>query len=82
MIEPALRALKKEYPCHSKPKSEWCDRHGPGGFMGHTCETMARIAKAARLDQALKDVRAAEDRLHDANMRLSALQALEGGGFP
>lgn len=26
------------YPCHSKPKSEWCDRDGPAGFMGHTCQ--------------------------------------------
>ena len=24
-------------PCHSKPKEEWCDREGPGGFMGHPC---------------------------------------------
>lgn len=24
-------------PCHSRPKEEWCDKHGPGGFMGHTC---------------------------------------------
>lgn len=26
-----------DYPCHSKPKDQWCDRHGPGDFMGHTC---------------------------------------------
>jgi hypothetical protein len=25
------------WPCHRKPKKEWCDRHGGGGFMGHTC---------------------------------------------
>lgn len=25
------------YPCHSKPKSQWCDHKGAGGFMGHTC---------------------------------------------
>lgn len=24
-------------PCHAKPKEKWCDRNGPGGFMGHTC---------------------------------------------
>jgi hypothetical protein len=24
-------------PCHARPKSEWCDRDRPGGFMGHTC---------------------------------------------
>lgn len=24
-------------PCHAKPRDEWCDRDGPGGFMGHTC---------------------------------------------
>lgn len=25
------------YPCRSKPKEEWCDKDGLGGFMGHTC---------------------------------------------
>lgn len=25
------------YPCHQKPKEQWCDRRGPGDFMGHTC---------------------------------------------
>lgn len=24
-------------PCHAKPRAQWCDRDGPGGFMGHTC---------------------------------------------
>lgn len=24
-------------PCHSRAKAEWCDKHGSGGFMGHTC---------------------------------------------
>lgn len=23
--------------CHSKPRRQWCDHSGPGGFMGHTC---------------------------------------------
>ena len=23
--------------CHSRPKDQWCDNKGPGGFMGHTC---------------------------------------------
>jgi hypothetical protein len=26
------------WPCHSKPIKDWCDLHGLGGFMGHTCE--------------------------------------------
>jgi NTP pyrophosphatase (non-canonical NTP hydrolase) len=25
------------YPCRSKAREHWCDRHGQGGFMGHTC---------------------------------------------
>ena len=25
------------YPCHQKPKKDWCDHKGPGDFMGHTC---------------------------------------------
>lgn len=28
-----------DYPCHKKTKEFWCDRNGPGGFMGHTCIT-------------------------------------------
>lgn len=27
-----------EYPCRKLDESEWCDRDGPGGFMGHTCQ--------------------------------------------
>lgn len=26
-----------EPPCHALPKERWCDRDGPGAFMGHTC---------------------------------------------
>lgn len=26
-----------EPACHAKPRSQWCDHAGPGGFMGHTC---------------------------------------------
>lgn len=25
------------YPCRLKPRRQWCDWNGPGGFMGHTC---------------------------------------------
>lgn len=25
------------WPCHRKPRKEWCDHAGAGGFMGHTC---------------------------------------------
>lgn len=28
---------KPEPPCHDKPREQWCDHAGPGGFMGHTC---------------------------------------------
>jgi len=28
---------RPEPPCHGRPKTEWCDKDGPGGFMGHTC---------------------------------------------
>lgn len=30
-------ACADEHPCHKKPRSQWCDHSGPGGFMGHTC---------------------------------------------
>lgn len=29
---------EEQYPCHSLPREQWCDREGPGGFMGHTCK--------------------------------------------
>lgn len=41
-----------EYPCHSKPKDQWCDRHGPGGFMGHTC-----LQPVITLDDVLERLR-------------------------
>lgn len=28
-----------DYPCHSLQRAQWCDHSGPGGFMGHTCNT-------------------------------------------
>lgn len=28
-----------DYPCHKLTKEFWCDKDGPGGFMGHTCVT-------------------------------------------
>ena len=28
----------KLYPCHRLAREQWCDRDGPGGFMGHTCK--------------------------------------------
>ena len=29
--------MQLDYPCHAKPRAQWCDHDGPGGFMGHTC---------------------------------------------
>lgn len=34
----SVAGLEKIYPCHSKPRKEWCDHYGRGGFMGHTCQ--------------------------------------------
>jgi len=34
---PANPAKRKTPPCHHLPRAQWCDRNGPGGFMGHTC---------------------------------------------
>jgi hypothetical protein len=54
--------------CHSKPRSEWCDRYGPGDFMGHTC--------APPLDEilrALPALTAADlEKLHRALVRKRA----------
>lgn len=27
----------EDRPCHARPRDQWCDRDGVGGFMGHTC---------------------------------------------
>lgn len=35
--ERAADKSAERWPCHQKPREEWCDRDGPGGFMGHTC---------------------------------------------
>jgi hypothetical protein len=34
---PEAATPMEEPPCHSLPRDQWCDREGPGGFMGHTC---------------------------------------------
>src|SRR5262245_34595005 len=34
-----------DWPCHSRPQSEWCDRDGAGGFMGHTCEPEVTLTR-------------------------------------
>ena len=26
-----------DFPCHERPRDQWCDKDGDGGFMGHTC---------------------------------------------
>lgn len=38
----AVEEVKRVYPCHSKPRTDWCDHSGPGGFMGHTCVPLPR----------------------------------------
>jgi hypothetical protein len=32
------------WPCHRKPRRDWCDKEGTGGFMGHTCLPPAPIS--------------------------------------
>jgi hypothetical protein len=29
--------VTEQPPCHALDKDKWCDRNGPGDFMGHTC---------------------------------------------
>jgi hypothetical protein len=58
-----------DWPCHSKPKSEWCDRDGLGDFMGHTCRTMARVVAKARLREAKRQLQKAEDVLAEASAK-------------
>lgn len=62
--------MNTKWPCHSKPKAEWCDRHGPGDFMGHTCRTIARVNAKTRLYDAEREFRRAENHLHEANIKL------------
>jgi len=42
-------ASMDEPPCHHGPRELWCDRDGPGGFMGHTCYPRALAAATAAL---------------------------------
>ena len=37
MSDSPLPSKEKVWPCHSREQKDWCDRDGPGGFMGHTC---------------------------------------------
>lgn len=37
----APQIVLEEYPCHALPRDQWCDRDGPGGFMGHTCRSFS-----------------------------------------
>lgn len=30
-------------PCRKLPREQWCDKNGPGGFMGHTCAHLDSI---------------------------------------
>lgn len=32
-----MHSTDKDFPCHARPREQWCDRDGPGGFTGHTC---------------------------------------------
>lgn len=36
-------------PCHSRPRDEWCDKDGPGGFMGHTCQCKSAPHKQTKV---------------------------------
>lgn len=38
-----------DYPCHQLPRNRWCDRDGPGGFMGHTCLTTTESIMSRQL---------------------------------
>lgn len=35
--------------CHALPQSEWCDKDGPGGFMGHMCSPGATSITGAKI---------------------------------
>ena len=39
------RERERNPPCHALPREQWCDRLGPGGFMGHACGTRPEYLK-------------------------------------
>lgn len=47
----SIQTSRNEPPCHSLPREQWCDRDGPGGFMGHTCGPALAAAKAETVIQ-------------------------------
>lgn len=34
--------VELDYPCYARTRDQWCDRDGPGGFMGHSCRPQVR----------------------------------------
>lgn len=61
------------WPCRSKPRDQWCDHSGPGGFMGHTCFATAGVLMLPAPDDPDEVRRAlAFYRAHRARQRLAA----------
>ncbi len=46
------------WPCHKKMRHLWCDRDGPGDFMGHTCQPHSRALQFWDYDILLEGVHA------------------------
>lgn len=74
-----------DWPCHEHPPENWCDRDGPGGFMGHTCITRYRMRFQSDLDYQASRLRLANEELsrveHDygeASRKLEAFEARYG----
>ena len=60
--------MAETLPCASKPPGERCDHAGPGGFMGHTCETgsgSARIDRNYEVSNRIESLRREADDLRD-----------------
>ena len=84
-IDPKLAKGKREYPCHEHPRESWCDRDGPGGFMGHTCVERWRAHLERDLDYQASRLRMANDELNlveraygDARRKLEAFEKRYG----
>lgn len=74
--------MARKYPCHEHPKENWCDRDGPGGFMGHTCIERHRSELRRNKNLASEDIRIAEEDTRKAMTRYhQASDALDDFDF-
>jgi hypothetical protein len=79
-IDPPPSRDPENPPCHARSADDWCDRDGPGGFMGHTCwESPARYWTAGMDALVSQYLQAADELPHHWQMHF--MHAVEIVGY-